>query len=197
MARPILYVLIFLALISIFVFFTPHAEKTEEISEAEFHDVFLSFNRSSYLQDMWQDTCIYPLEAERCVLVSKVVKRGYNVSISCHWNMKPKASYGPAILTENGKTDVSPRWLSCGVNGTFAYDVLGAIYDPGTELIHLGEGPGAADDGTYYVLVCGCHQWDDYFCKSYGSTFCERADHSDILSVAYAVMDGKDGEVYW
>ena len=164
----------------------------------EFAEAFDQFAASSYLQSLWSEVCAYPLQKENVVLIAVVDETGGKPTLRCQWLHVPMGAQEEiGVEIAESVTDVHADWLQCGFDDAFAETVRSAVHEPGSSRVHLGQGL-ATDVLLSYVLVGKCHYWDAHYCEEYGGgRLCELENSSEILSVAYAVLDPHTQTVFW
>jgi len=169
------------------------------LSYKEFFYAYGRFVESDYLMGKWRGTCVFPLNDEsNVILIAKVIERGEEAEVKCYWKNEPVGvGEGVGVLLSDGQSDIDPGWYGCGKSQEFSRLLRDAVHNPGSNLAHLGSGLGGKENATSYVIVSKCHFWDENYCERIKSRFCRLDNSSDIISVAYAVLDDESGGVYW
>jgi hypothetical protein len=159
--------------------------------------VFRSFEQSAYLQDLWADTCVFPLTEENVVMFASVRRGIFEPKFQCDWKRMPVDIGDSGVTLTEGITDLDARWFGCGSDASLPSLVWDAAKNPGSNLVHLGKGlPSDAQEAV--ILVAKCHYWDDHYCTiKDGNPNCYFPNADQILSMAYAVIESETGEILW
>jgi len=166
-------------------------------SRSESEQAFRHLEKSPYLQNLWAETCSFPLTAENIILLAFVGREADASQLRCDWHRIPIGTSESGVSFVEGVTDLDARWFNCGGSTSLADLVWDAVQHPGSNLVHLGKGlPSDAQKGV--VLVAKCHYWDDHYCtiKS-GNLNCDFHNADEIMSMAYAVLYPETGEILW
>jgi len=165
---------------------------------SDVEDAYEQFVSSDYLQNLWNQTCVYPLKRKNLIIMATIVEERDQVDLNCYWHQEPVNIISDVgIKLHTGQTDIDTRWFRCGEDKSFASAVRSAVHYPGSNLVHLGKGLQRKEKGTSHVLVAECHYWDENYCYGSGNRYCKMEDASSIKSVAYAVFDEETGEIHW
>lgn len=169
-------------------------ENSYNISSEE---TFSRLEQSSYLQDLWAETCSFPLIEENLVILAHAKYQDEQPAIKCDWAETAMGSNNIGVIFKEEVSDLDSRWLDCESDSTFAQLVWDAARNPSYDLIHLGDGI-SPNSHNAAVLISKCHYWDEYYCtiKS-GNPNCKFPNADKILSMAYAVLDLETGEILW
>ncbi|MDD3896349.1 MAG: hypothetical protein PHU04_00675 [Candidatus Peribacteraceae bacterium] len=159
--------------------------------------LFHRFQESAYLQDLWAETCSFPLTEESLVLLASINFSGNAPRLVCDWSLAPVGASDSGITLAEGVTDLDARWVGCGRDAAFPNLVWDAVRNPGSNVVHLGEGLSSGSQSAV-VLIAKCHYWDDYYCTiKRANPNCSFPHAAQILSMAYAVLDAETGEILW
>jgi len=160
-------------------------------------EAFTRFGQSSYLQSLWSETCSFPLTEENVVMFATVSNEAVEPRLQCDWKRTPIGVGDTGVIFVEGITDLDARWFSCEKDTSLPGLVWDAVTNPGSNLVHLGTGVSTGAEGAI-VLVAKCHYWDDYYCTIKSSNpNCGFSNADQILSMAYAVLDPKTGDILW
>jgi len=163
-----------------------------------YRSVFPQFERSAYLQRLWESTCTFPLAEENLVFLAHVEDRQDGPSLSCSWRRVPQGvDPSSGIRFAEEVSDIDSRWFTCGDDPVLAAAVWNAVRHPGSNLVHLGEGL-RSDASEADILVAKCHYWKGGYCEGDDvNSHCLLPNAAKIMSVAYAVLDTETGEIHW
>ena len=158
---------------------------------------FSRFEQSSYLQELWADTCSFPLIKENLVILAHASYQDRQPHLECDWAQTAVGFNDIGVIFNEEVSDLDPKWLACESDSTFAQLVWDAARIPSYNLIHLGNGI-SPNSRNAAVLISKCHYWDEYYCTiKRGNPNCKFPNADQILSMAYAVLDLETGKILW